>query len=69
MDEIRDSTEKAAIIGNPDEMIRRIGELQSLGVEYVMLMDIALSHESLRTFSREVMPAFADSKSVATAAA
>jgi alkanesulfonate monooxygenase SsuD/methylene tetrahydromethanopterin reductase-like flavin-dependent oxidoreductase (luciferase family) len=69
MDEIRDSTEKAAIIGTPDEMIRRIEELQSLGVEYIMLMDIALSHESLRTFSREVMPAFATSKNFATAAA
>jgi alkanesulfonate monooxygenase SsuD/methylene tetrahydromethanopterin reductase-like flavin-dependent oxidoreductase (luciferase family) len=66
MEEIRDSTEKAALIGNPDEIIRRIKELQALGVEYIMLMDVALSHDGLRTFAREVMPAFAGS--VASAA-
>ena len=58
MDEIRTGTEAAALIGNPDEIIGRIRELQDLGVEYIMLMDVALNHESLRTFSREVMPAF-----------
>jgi len=68
MDEIRDSTEKSALIGQPDEIIKRIQELQALGVEYIMLMDVGLSHSSLRTFAREVMPAFADSKSVASAA-
>jgi alkanesulfonate monooxygenase SsuD/methylene tetrahydromethanopterin reductase-like flavin-dependent oxidoreductase (luciferase family) len=68
MDEIRDSTEKAALIGKPEEIIRRIEELQRLGVEYIMLMDIALSHDALRTFAREVMPAFAKSKAVASAA-
>lgn len=69
MEEIREGTEKAAIIGDPDEMIRRISELQALGVEYIMLMDIALSHETLRTFAKEVMPAFAGKRTVATAAA
>jgi len=68
MDEIRDSTEKSALIGGPDEIIKRIQELQALGVEYIMLMDVALSHSALRTFAREVMPAFVDSKSVASAA-
>jgi alkanesulfonate monooxygenase SsuD/methylene tetrahydromethanopterin reductase-like flavin-dependent oxidoreductase (luciferase family) len=61
MDEIRDGTEIAALIGQPDEIIKRIEELQALGVEYIMLMDVALSRSALRTFAREVMPAFADS--------
>jgi len=68
MDEIRDSTEKAALIGKPDEIIRRIEELQALGVEYIMLTDIALSRDALRTFAREVMPAFAESQVVASVA-
>lgn len=68
MDEIRESTEKSALIGEPDEIIRRIEELQALGVEYILMMDIALSHEALRTFAREVMPAFAGTKTVASAA-
>lgn len=68
MDEIRDSTEKSALIGRPDEIIKRIEELQALGVEYIMLMDVALSHSALTTFAREVKPAFAPSESVASAA-
>ncbi len=68
MEEIRDATEKAALIGKPDEIIRRIEELQALGVEYIMMMDVALSHGALRTFAREVMPHFADQKAVASAA-
>lgn len=58
MEEIRNGTETAALIGKPDEIIRRIQELQSAGVEYIIMMDVALSHSALRTFAREVMPAF-----------
>ncbi len=54
MDELRD-----ALIGRPDEIIRRIKRLQEGGVEYVMVIDFAGSLEHLRTFAREVMPAFA----------
>src|SRR5579862_6528120 len=56
MDEL---TERDALIGRPDEIIRRIKRLQDGGVEYIMLIDVGGSREHLRMFAREVMPAFA----------
>src|SRR5205085_10087869 len=53
-------TERDALIGPPDEIIRRIKRLQEGGVEYVMVIDFAGSLDHLRTFAREVMPAFAE---------
>jgi alkanesulfonate monooxygenase SsuD/methylene tetrahydromethanopterin reductase-like flavin-dependent oxidoreductase (luciferase family) len=53
-------TERDALIGPPDEIIRRIERLQEAGVEYIMVIDFAGSREHLRTFAREVMPAFAE---------
>ncbi len=52
-------TERDALIGRPDEIIRRIKRLQEGGIEYVMVIDFAGSLEHLRIFAREVMPAFA----------
>ena len=52
------ATEKAALIGPPDEIIRRLKELEAIGVDYVLLLDVAGSRTALRTFAREVMPAF-----------
>jgi alkanesulfonate monooxygenase SsuD/methylene tetrahydromethanopterin reductase-like flavin-dependent oxidoreductase (luciferase family) len=54
----RAATEQAALIGRPDEIIRRLRELQAIGVDYILLLDVAGSRESLRIFAREVMPAF-----------
>ena len=54
-------TERDALIGPPDEIIRRIKRLQEAGVEYIMVIDFAGSREHLRIFAREVMPAFATS--------
>jgi len=34
-------TERDALIGRPDEIIRRIKRLQEGGVEYVMVIDFA----------------------------
>jgi len=51
-------TERDALIGRPDEIIRRIKRLQDGGVEYIMVIDFAASRDHLRTFAREVMPAF-----------
>jgi alkanesulfonate monooxygenase SsuD/methylene tetrahydromethanopterin reductase-like flavin-dependent oxidoreductase (luciferase family) len=51
-------TERDALIGRPDEIIRRIKRLQEGGVEYVMVIDFAGSLDHLRIFAREVMPAF-----------
>ena len=56
MDEL---TERDALIGRPDEIVRRIKRLQEGGVEYIMVIDFAGSLEHLRLFAREVMPAFA----------
>ena len=51
-------TERDALIGRPDEIIRRIKRLQEGGVEYIMVMDFVGSLDHLRLFAREVMPAF-----------
>jgi alkanesulfonate monooxygenase SsuD/methylene tetrahydromethanopterin reductase-like flavin-dependent oxidoreductase (luciferase family) len=53
-------TERDALIGRPDEIIARLKALQAGGLEYVMVMDFTASREHLRTFAREVMPAFAE---------
>jgi hypothetical protein len=53
------ATEEGALIGPPDEIIERLRLLQTYGVEYVLLIDVTGSRESLRTFQREIMPAFA----------
>ena len=58
-EEGRRATEQCALLGPPDEIIRRLQHLQSLGVEYVLVMDFGVSMDMLRTFAREVMPAFA----------
>jgi alkanesulfonate monooxygenase SsuD/methylene tetrahydromethanopterin reductase-like flavin-dependent oxidoreductase (luciferase family) len=52
------STEESALIGKPDEIIRRVQDLQAAGVEYVLLLDVTGSREALRLFGREVLPAF-----------
>lgn len=62
-EEARKATESAALLGPPDEIIRRLKHLEGLGVEYVLLMDFGVSPSMLRTFAREVMPAFAASAS------
>jgi alkanesulfonate monooxygenase SsuD/methylene tetrahydromethanopterin reductase-like flavin-dependent oxidoreductase (luciferase family) len=51
-------TERDALIGRPDEIIRRIKRLQEGGVEYIMVIDFAGRLDHLRMFAREVMPAF-----------
>ncbi|HTW53284.1 MAG TPA: LLM class flavin-dependent oxidoreductase [Stellaceae bacterium] len=51
-------TERDALIGKPDEIIRRIERLREGGVEYIMVIDFTASLDHLRLFAREVMPAF-----------
>jgi len=58
--EMNELTERDALIGRPDEIIRRLKRLEEGGLQYVMVMDFAGSVEHLRIFAREVMPAFAD---------
>lgn len=58
IDDVREGTEKSALIGDVDEIIGRIEQLRAYGVEYILLMDVGVSHEALRTFAREVISAF-----------
>jgi len=51
-------TEVNALIGPPEEIIMRLKKLQSMGVEYVLMMDVTWSKEALRIFANEVMPEF-----------
>jgi alkanesulfonate monooxygenase SsuD/methylene tetrahydromethanopterin reductase-like flavin-dependent oxidoreductase (luciferase family) len=52
------ATEEAALIGTPDEIVRRLKALQAAGVENVLLLDVGGSRKALRAFAREVMPEF-----------
>jgi alkanesulfonate monooxygenase SsuD/methylene tetrahydromethanopterin reductase-like flavin-dependent oxidoreductase (luciferase family) len=61
----RYATEQAALIGSPEEIIERLKKLQAVGVEYVLLVDVGCSRATLRTFAREVMPAFAETPATA----
>jgi len=62
------ATENTTLIGRPDEIIARLQALQAQGIEYVLLMDLEGSLSALRTFAREVMPAFSTSTGLAAAA-
>lgn len=56
----RFATEQSTLIGTPDEIITRLRDLQAVGVEYVLIIDVTGSLVALRQFAREVMPAFAE---------
>jgi alkanesulfonate monooxygenase SsuD/methylene tetrahydromethanopterin reductase-like flavin-dependent oxidoreductase (luciferase family) len=59
-EEMRQATETDALIGPPEEIVRRLKQLEAGGVEYVMVIDVGGSLSALRIFAREVMPEFAD---------
>jgi len=67
-EEVRAATEKTTLIGTPDEIIARLRTIQAQGIEYVLLMDVGGSISALRSFAREVMPAFADAPAATVAA-
>ncbi|MGH7075542.1 MAG: LLM class flavin-dependent oxidoreductase [Stellaceae bacterium] len=48
----------AALLGTPDEIIRRLRRLEAGGVALVLLVDPRPSIDALRLFAREIMPAF-----------
>lgn len=53
-----EAVEAAAILGGPNECIRRLRALEDVGVEYVLFNDLWGGVERLRLFATEVMPAF-----------
>lgn len=56
----RFATQQSTLIGTPEEIITRLRDLQSVGVESVLIIDVTGSVVALRQFAREVMPAFAE---------
>lgn len=50
---------ESSVVGNPGEVIDKLRRLQAAGIEYVLLAELSTSIDALRTFAREVMPAFA----------
>lgn len=50
-------TERNALIGTPDEVCRGLEALNQAGAEYVLLTILG-GKEQLRSFAREIMPAF-----------
>jgi len=65
--EVRRLCDETAIFGNPDQIARKLEDLQKGGVEYV-LINFGGSRENIRRFVREIMPAFADKPRHAVAA-
>lgn len=61
--------EEAALLGTPDEIMRRLEKLRAGGVDYVLLVDPTGSKDSLRFVAEEIMPAFKDAPSAMTSAA
>jgi alkanesulfonate monooxygenase SsuD/methylene tetrahydromethanopterin reductase-like flavin-dependent oxidoreductase (luciferase family) len=53
----------SALYGGPDEVARMMQALRDAGAEYVLL-NSAGGRPTLRTFARELMPAFADAATV-----
>jgi alkanesulfonate monooxygenase SsuD/methylene tetrahydromethanopterin reductase-like flavin-dependent oxidoreductase (luciferase family) len=53
------AAEQGTLIGTPEEIVERIRQLRNGGVEYILLSGTGNSSDVLRTFSEEVMPAFA----------
>ena len=52
------ASEESALLGTPAEIIARLKKLEAGGVDYVLLIDPTGSQDSLRFFSKEIMPAF-----------
>ena len=67
LDRIRRICNETAIFGNPDQIARKLEDLQAGGVEYV-LINFGGSRDNIRRFAREIMPAFADPPKHAVAA-
>jgi alkanesulfonate monooxygenase SsuD/methylene tetrahydromethanopterin reductase-like flavin-dependent oxidoreductase (luciferase family) len=51
-------TENSMLYGTPEAIARKLDALGRAGIRYVLLNIGGLSRDSLRTFAREVMPAF-----------
>jgi alkanesulfonate monooxygenase SsuD/methylene tetrahydromethanopterin reductase-like flavin-dependent oxidoreductase (luciferase family) len=57
-------TERNALVGTPDEICRGLEALSNAGAEYVLLTILG-GKEQLRSFAREIMPAFSPARAAA----
>ena len=53
-----EGSEDSAMFGTPDEIAKKLDTLRTAGIEHVLLNGPAGSRENLRSFARDVMPAF-----------
>jgi alkanesulfonate monooxygenase SsuD/methylene tetrahydromethanopterin reductase-like flavin-dependent oxidoreductase (luciferase family) len=65
----REASEESALYGTPEEICRKIEQLQAQGVEYILLNGGGTSRQNLQRFAREVMPHFVTETSTHIAAA
>jgi alkanesulfonate monooxygenase SsuD/methylene tetrahydromethanopterin reductase-like flavin-dependent oxidoreductase (luciferase family) len=57
-DDMKQHTETDALLGTPDEIVRRLKDYEAAGVQHLLLIDVGGSRESLRIFGREILPEF-----------
>lgn len=53
-------TEDSMLYGTPDQIAEKLTSLQRVGISYVILNIGGMSRDSLRSFARDIMPAFVD---------
>ena len=63
------TTAEAAFFGTIDEIAEKVERFRQAGVKYMLFSDGGSGIEGLRTFSKEIIPAFADEDDVVTKAA
>jgi alkanesulfonate monooxygenase SsuD/methylene tetrahydromethanopterin reductase-like flavin-dependent oxidoreductase (luciferase family) len=61
-EDMRRATESDALLGPPEEIVARLRQYQAAGIDYILLIDVGGSRETLRRFAREIMPEFADGR-------
>jgi len=54
-----EASEESAMFGTPDEIAKKLSALRAGGIEHILLNGPAGSRENLRSFARDIMPAFA----------
>jgi len=56
--DLRSASDESALFGTPDEIAEKLERLRKLGVEHVLINNPNQARDSLRRFSRDLMPAF-----------
>ncbi|MGE0253208.1 MAG: LLM class flavin-dependent oxidoreductase [Alphaproteobacteria bacterium] len=67
--DLGDAVRDGVLFGTVDEIAARIERLHKAGVRYMLVTDGGSGIEGLRTFAREIIPAFADPEDATLAAA